>query len=236
MSRGVGELIGGADVNPPALFPNPQARLILVKHGRFDQCRFQVLLYPGQVLMTRFDKAGDAARRELHAEQILEELAGTRIRHRLAFYERNGQRLNAGSILSRGFDQCRKAGSCQMKTGRALSFFDAMLRHPEAFGWQIDHLPSLCNGHRTGTQILLTVFALLDGMHQDRIGRLHLSAVMSPMALLATWLVATLLLQTLRGTHKPIRRRRQVAVVAIFGLLPFEDFDTFLQHIDLSFQ
>jgi hypothetical protein len=56
------------------------------------------------------------------------------------------------------------------------------------------------------------------------------------MALLSAWLFATLLLQALGKTHKPIGRGRQVAVVAIFGLLSFEDFDAFLQHIDLSFQ
>lgn len=63
-------------MNPPALFPDPQARLILVKDGSFDQRRFELVFHIVEGLMTRFDKAGDAARRELDTEQIVEQLAG----------------------------------------------------------------------------------------------------------------------------------------------------------------
>lgn len=222
----VGEPISRADVNPPALFADPHARFILGKHWTFDQRRFDRVFHRGQVVMTRLDKAGDAASREVHAEQIVQELAGASRRHHLALDERNGQRLNAGSIVGRGFDCCRKAGSCQMRTGRTVLFFNSVLRHPEAFGWQIDHLASLWQFCRAIVEISLTVFAPFDRMDQHHIGCVHLSEVMASMAFVPTWLLATFLPQALGGTHTPIGRGRQVAVVALFGLLCFQGFHT----------
>jgi hypothetical protein len=59
---------------------------------------------------------------------------------------------------------------------------------------------------------------------------------MSTMTFLPAWLFAALLPQTLGGTHKPIGRRRQVTIMAIFCLLSFQRFDTLLQTVDLPFQ
>lgn len=56
------------------------------------------------------------------------------------------------------------------------------------------------------------------------------------MAPLPAWFLPTLLLQAFGRTREAIRGRRQVAIMAVFGELPFERFDTLLQHINLSFQ
>lgn len=84
--------------------------------------------------MTGVQKAGDAAWGQLHTEQVVQQLARTSIRDHLAFHQGDDQRLDAGSLLDRGFERCREASSRQMKTGWALLFFDAMLSYPEALG------------------------------------------------------------------------------------------------------
>jgi len=44
------------------------------------------------------------------------------------------------------------------------------------------------------------------------------------------------LVQTLGRADKAIGRRRQAAIVAIFGLLPLQRFDALLQHLKLPLQ
>ena len=56
------------------------------------------------------------------------------------------------------------------------------------------------------------------------------------MTWLPSWFFATFLLQALGPLHKSVRRRRQVAVVAIFGLLPLQRFHPAVQHLDLPIQ
>lgn len=67
------------------------------------------------------------------------------------------------------------------------------------------------------TQVVLAVLTTLDGMNEHLIGRLYLLEMIPPMLHLAA-----LVPQALWGTHKTIGGRRQTALVAIFGLLPFE--------------
>jgi hypothetical protein len=236
MGRVVGQPRRGTHIDPPALFLHSHARLVLMQDRNFRQRLFEVIFNRSQVLMTQFDKASDAARRELDAEQIVKQLAGTSIGYGLAFHERDRQRRNAGPILGRSFDRCWKAGSCQMKACWTLFFFDPVLRHPETFGRQIDHLPSFWQICWPIAEVSLTVSALFDWMQDDSVRSFHLLEMMPAMTPLPAWLFAALRLQAFGGTHKAIRRRRQIAVVAILGLLPFQHFHPFLQHVDLPFQ
>ena len=232
----MGQPIRGAHMHTPTLHPNAHASFILMQHWHVHQGFLELTFNVVEGLMTGFDKAGDAARGELHAEQIVEQLTGASIRHHLAFDQRDRQCLDAWSILGRRFDRGWKAGSRQMKTGRTLFFFCPMFSHPEKFRRQVNDLASLCKGCWTGVQILLTVFAPLNRMHYYHIGSLHLLEVMPPMAFLSSWLFAAFLLQALGKTHEPIRRWRQVVVVAISGLLPLQYFHPIVQHLDLPFQ
>src|SRR5258708_25966977 len=85
----VSEPISGAHMDPPRLLAYPHSGFILMDHVCLDQCGFQVRFDLCQLLMTRFDERGDTARRELDPEQIVEELAGTSIRHSLALNQRD---------------------------------------------------------------------------------------------------------------------------------------------------
>ena len=147
-----------------------------------------------------------------------------------------GQRLDARPILGRGLYRSRKAGSCQMKAPGALLFFHAMFRDPEPFGRQVDHLPSLRQVCGLGAQIVVALLAADDRMNEHLIGRLHLPEVMPTMALLPARRLPALFPQALGGTHKPIGGGRQTAIMAIFGLLPFEAFDAFSQRVDQPFK
>ncbi len=69
-------------------------------------------------------------------------------------------------------------------------------------------------------------------MNKHLIGCLHLPQMVPTMAWLPTGLLAALLSQALGGTHKAIRGRRQVAIMAIFGLLAFKRFHALLQILN----
>ena len=103
-----------------------------------------------------------------------------------------------------------------------------MFGDPEPLGRQVDHLPSLRQVCGLGAQIVLAVRAFDDGMNEHLIERLHLPQVMPTMSWLSTGLLAALLPQALGRTHKTIGGGRQTAIMAIFGLLPFEGFDALL--------
>jgi hypothetical protein len=79
----VGKLIRCADVDPPATFAHPQARLILMQDTSLHQSGFQRGFPLGQLLTAVGHKPGDTARRELDAKEIVQQLAGTCVGHRL---------------------------------------------------------------------------------------------------------------------------------------------------------
>ncbi len=60
---------------------------------------------------------------------------------------------------------------------------------------------------------------------------LHLLKVMPAMTLLPARFLATLLPQAFRGTHKAIGGGRQATIVAVFGQLPLQFLDAFLQKV-----
>src|SRR5258708_7648283 len=79
VSRVVGQSICRADVDPPPRCAHAQSCFILVDHFRLHQSSFEAGFHLGQLLMAGFDKAGDAARRELDSQQLLQQLAGTSV-------------------------------------------------------------------------------------------------------------------------------------------------------------
>lgn len=165
----VGQLIRRADMDPPPLGSHTHARFILMYHRRLDKGRFQCHFDPSQVLIAGGDKAGDTACGELHSQQIVEQLAGTSIRHHLSLNQGHSERLDADSILGWGFDRFRKRCAGQMGAVGALFFFHLMLGDPEALARQIDHLAAFGNGGRTGVQIVLAVLTSFNSMHLHRI-------------------------------------------------------------------
>lgn len=91
-------------MDPPALCPNAHARFILMQYLRVHQRRFELAFHLVEGLMAGFDKAGDAASRELHPKQIVEQLARASVRHHLPLDQSNRERLDARSILNSRFD------------------------------------------------------------------------------------------------------------------------------------
>src|SRR5215472_12905391 len=207
--RGVmGQPIRGADMHPPALCSHAHAGLVLMQHRHVHTRHFELVFHLVERLMAGFHKTGETACGELHAKQIVKQLARTSVRHSLPLNQRDCQGLDAGARLNGGFNCRRKKRSGQMSALGTLLFFDAMLCDPEALGWQIDHLATLGNGSGAGAQIPLAMRAVLYRMYQHGIWLLDRLEVMPPMAWLPAWLFAAFLLEALGATHEPIRRRR----------------------------
>jgi len=232
----MGQAIRRADMDPPALFANSHPSFILMDHVRLDQSGFELGFYLSQLLMTGGDKGGNAACRELDSQQLLQQLARTSVGYSLAFHQIGRQGLDTCPILDRSRNGCREGRSCQVGAGWTLFFFRAMFGDPKPLGRQIDHLASLRDTCRLGTQIVVTLLTADDRVDEDLIGRLHLSQVMPTMAHLAAWFLATLLPQALGYTHEAVGGGGQTAIMTIFGLVPFEGVDALLQSVDQPFE
>src|SRR5260221_2156780 len=193
MSCVMGESLGRADVDPPARCADPQSRFILIEYTSLHQSRFELGFHFGQLLVTAFDKAGDAARRELDSEQFLQQLTGASVGHGLTFYQIGSYGLDTRTILCRGLHPCPEGRSCQMETHRALLFFDPMFGDPEPLDWQIHHLTPLGQCCWLAAQILLAVLAACDRMNEHLIRHLDLLEVMPTVTFLSTRLLAALL-------------------------------------------
>jgi hypothetical protein len=115
-----------------------------------------------------------------------------------------------------------------MKAPGTLLFFHPMFRDPEPFGRQVDHLPSLRQVCWLGAQVVVAMLAAENWMNEHLIGRLHLPQVMATMTPLPASCLPALCAQALGRTNKTIGGGRQTAIMAIFGLLPFEGFDALL--------
>src|SRR5256714_10284394 len=236
MSGIVGKSIRRADVDPPALFANAQSRFILVDHLRPHQSRFEVGFHLGQLFMTGFDKAGDAACRELDSQELLQQLAGTSVGYHLAFHQVGRQCLDARSILRSCLHRSWKVGSCQMKAPGTLLFFHTVLGDPELFGWQVHHLTPLWHGGFLLTQIVLAALTAFNGMNEDVLRLLHLLEMMPTVSDLSARLLPAFFPQALGWPHKAIRGRRQVTIMADVGLLSFPGVDALLQKVDQPFK
>src|SRR5579859_2780809 len=108
-------------------------------------------------------------------------------------------------------------GSVDVRACWTLFFFDTMFGDPQAFGRQVHHLSTLGDAGLRLVQIALAMDTGLNLVGEDLIGRLDLAQVMTRMALLPAGLLPALLPQRFEDTHKAIRGRWQVTIVAILG-------------------
>jgi hypothetical protein len=94
-----------------------------------------------------------------------------------------------------------------------------MFDDDQPFGRDIQHLTPLDKSSGSFSEILLAGSTSRDLMHDDLVWLACLGQRIAFVAFLGPWLLAALLVQALRFLlpGKPIRGRRQVAVVAIFG-------------------
>src|SRR6266702_4653344 len=119
-----------------------------------------------------------------------------------------------------------------MKAPGTLLFFHPMFRDPEPFGWQVHHLTPLWHGGFLLAQVVLAALTACNGMHEDVVRLLHLLEMMPTVALLCAGLLAAFCAQALGWPHKAIRGRRQVTLMAVFGLLSFQGVDALLLRLN----
>ena len=128
----------------------------------------------------------------------------------------------------------RKRGHADLLAMRALFLLADVLPHNDARQGNIHDLPTLTGAPHHLMQVGLTMLAALHPLHDHLIGRGRKAQTLTRMARLSTWLFAALLPQTLGLAYKPIRGRRQMAVVAIFAQLLFQCLHT-LQQLSNQF-
>lgn len=233
--RGVmGELLGPTDMHPTMRGADPHGRFIQMQQWLLMQRGLEWLLNGSQRRMALLDKAGDAASRELDSQHVLEDLAGAGVGNDLSFDQVHRQRGDASTVLGGSLDFGGKARTGDVRTVRTGFLLHPIFLDPQAFFGQVQDLAAFGIAGRLPPQVVLTVLADLDRMDQHLIRKLDLLKMMAPMTRLATCFLAALLPQTLGRAHEVIRRGRQAAVVAIFGFLPLQFFDSLLRDAPIA--
>src|SRR5579883_1185786 len=141
------------------------------------------------------------------------------------------QGCDAASILHRRWHRVGERRSCLRRTVGAAFAFGLMLSDLKMSRRRISDLSAFDRAHRPGSPIRLTVRTGFDRVDDDLIGRRRERQMMSFRSCLPSRLLsaAFALAAGLLLPGKPIRRRRQMAVVAVFH-------EPLLQALDLLTQ
>jgi hypothetical protein len=228
----MGELVGPTDMHPAMGGADAHRCFIQVDEWLLMQRPLELLLDGSQGLIAVLEKARDAACRELDPQHILEDLASAGVGNDLTLNQIHGQRRDPLPILGGSLDPSRKAGAGELSTVRTAFLLHPMLLDPQPFVWQVQDLATFGIAGRLLPQVVLTVLTSFHRMDQHFIRNLDLLEMMTAVATLSTWLLATLLPQTLGRAHEVIRGGRQVTIMAIFGFLPLQFIDPRLQKVD----
>jgi hypothetical protein len=141
------------------------------------------------------------------------------------------QGCDAASIPHRRWHRVGECGSCLRRTVGAACAFGLMLSDLKTSRRSIDDLSAFDRAHRHGSHIRLTVRTGFDRVDDDLIGGRRERQMMPFMSCLPSRLLSAAFVPTagLLLPGKPIRRRRQMAVVAVFH-------EPLLQALDLLTQ
>ncbi len=107
-----------------------------------------------------------------------------------------------------------------------------ILPHEHTSRWEIDHLSPFTTARRNRSQILLARFTLLDLLEGHLIGSGRPLQGRTRMSWLSACSLLALLAQTLGLTHKAVRRRGQVAIMAIFRKPILQGFHVLAHYVD----
>ena len=232
----MGQLVRRTDMHPVPLACDVEPGFILMQHVCLAQRDFDLLLHRFQLLGTALDQPLQGSHTHRGSQQILHHFTRALIRQQLLLYQVDAHCPYCCSILHWRTDVVRESSKADLLTGRAKLLVCLMFDHQHALGWQIDHLAPFHGQARHLAQISLTVLAAFHRVHDHQIGRRRQLQGVSCMTGLSPRLLAALLAQTLGLSPKAVGGGRQVAVVAIFGLLGFQDAETLSQPCDLGSQ
>ena len=167
-------------------------------HDRALHQRFlDLLLDRLQLVRTALDQALDRADAHRLPEQVVQHFTGTGIGHQLLLHQVDCQCAKGRAILHRGTHVLRKARLRDLLTTRAPFAFGLMFDYHHAFGWQIDHLPTLLRQAGLSAQVLLALPTPAHLMHDHLVGLLAEQQRAPIMSLLPSGLLAAFLPQAL---------------------------------------
>ncbi len=214
----VREGLGAGGMHPRALALHIQSGFILVDDVGLDQGGFDVLLDVRQIGRTALDQGTDGAFAHLDSQQVPHDLCGSRQGQQLLLHQIHRHRSNRWSILDGSSHFLGKRGRGDVLAHGTLFVFHPIFLHELTRGWNLMDLSAfyMTGGHFA--QIVLTGFTLLHGLLNDLIGGRRPGQARPPVSLLSPRFLLAFLPQTFPLARETIRRRRQAAVVAVFGL------------------
>ncbi len=236
MDRIVGQVLGCTDMHPIALTCDIEAGFILMQHVGPTEGGFDLLLHWLQVLGTALHQRLQRPHAHRRSQQILHHLTRSFVGQQLLLHQVDAYCPKGSSILHGCTHVVRESSTADLLTGGAALRFGLVFDYQHALGRQIEDLSAFHLQTPHLAQIVLTVQAVLDRMHDHRIRQRRELQRGSCMTGLSSRLLAAFGAQTLGLSMKAIRRRRQVTVVAIFSELGFQHRDAFAQQRHLLSQ
>ncbi len=225
---------GAGGMHPRALALHIQPGFILMDDVGLYQGGFDVLLDVRQIGRTALDQGTDGAFAHLDSQQVLHDLCGSRQGHQLLLHQIHRHRSNRRSILHGGRHLLGKTGHREVLAHRTLFVLRPIFLHQLTGGRYIMDLSAFHTMGGHVAQIVVTGFALLYRLLDDLIGGRRPGQARPPMSLLPTRFLLAFLPQAFRLTREPIRRRRQAAIVAVFGLSLLQRVHLLRQALDMA--
>ncbi len=202
-----------------------QASFILIDHRARDQGLFDLLLNGGQVVGAPGNQVAEGSFTRRDSKQVLQHPAGASqgqqlLLHQLDRYGRNPWAVLYGRTDLRGNAATVSCWHC----GHGFCSLWRSCTTRWASG------TSTRRGEDMG-QVCLTLLTAWHRVHHHLIGTRREQQGIAWVGLLTAWLLSAFLAQALGLMAEPIRRRGQVAMVAIFGqLLLLQAEFSFQQH------
>jgi len=166
----------------------------------------------------RRDQGANGTFAHLDSQQVPHDLCSSRQGQQLLLHHIHRHRSNRWSILHGSSHLLGKTSRGEVLAHRTLFVLRPIFLHELTRGWNIMDFSAF---HMTGghfAQIVGTGFTLLHTLLDDLIGQRRPGQARPPVSLLPSRILLAFLPQTFRLACETIRRRRQTAVVIVFGL------------------
>lgn len=210
-----------------------QTSFILMNDLSSFQRRFDLLLHRSERVRAAFDQLPHRPFTHLDEEQVPHHFTGTSQWQQLLFDQIHRRRSHVGSIVDRSLHSGGKCGDGDLLAHRTLFLLRLIFPHPQTRRGHVHDLATLSSTRSHRMQVVLTRFTSLYRQVGDLIGGGRELQARSRVSWLSSRWLPALLAQAFRCAHRPIRGRRQVAIVAIFREPVLQGFQVLAQALHL---
>src|SRR5713101_4491140 len=210
-----------------------QPGFILMDDLSLFQRLCDLLLHADQLSCTPFDQVTDRPFTHLDSQQVPHHLTGAGQWQQLLLDQVHRRRSNVGSILDGSLHPGWKCGSGDLLAAGTLFLLGPIFPYHQTGQRHIHDLSTFSSTHCHCVQVVLAGLTLFYLQLNRLIWRGRELQARSRVSWLPSRLLLALLAQAFRLSSKPIRGRRQVAIMTVFGELVLQGFHLLAQAAHL---